>query len=388
MTARGEPPSTPEHTARHALGDVRRHLQRRALKLAGWVLVVYAVLRLIPALEQALHTLQGVSWEWVLALLAFEVLSEAGFVFAWSAIVDPEKVLGRGGAGRRIDEHVAWTQLGGGLLLPGGSWGGMGVGSVILHRFGMPTEVIAERQFNLSFLNTGIDAIALVIFGVGLATGILAGEGNLLLTLLPAALAATGIGCALLLAPRADVWANRLEARHGKIAGAITTLAAAVRDTKRLLFHRGAWATVLGVVAYLGFDVAILWCAFLAVHANPVAGFPIVLMAYIIGTLGGSIPLPAAAGTIGGMAGMLILIGRPATGRSPQCSCTRRSGCSSRSSAVRSPTPSFAAVSGRYCRRPRRSRDPASGNDCPQGGRRARTPVERVMRAFPSTCSG
>jgi uncharacterized membrane protein YbhN (UPF0104 family) len=61
------------------------------------------------------------------------------------------------------------------------------------------------------------------------------------------------------------------------------------------------------MVAYLGFDVAILWSAFLAVHANPVPGFPIVLMAYIIGALGGSIPLPAAAGTIGGMAGMLIL---------------------------------------------------------------------------------
>jgi uncharacterized membrane protein YbhN (UPF0104 family) len=301
--------STQEHHARRALADVRRHLQRRALKLAGWLLVVYAVLKLIPALEQALRTLEHASWKWVLALLALEVLSETGFVFAWSAIVDPENVLGRDGAGRRIDEHVAWTQLGGGLLLPGGSWGGMGLGSVILHRFGMPTKQIAERQFNLSFLNTGIDALALVIYGVGLATGFLAGEGNLLLTLLPATLAGAGIMCVLLIVPRADSWANRLEAKHAKIASAITTLADAVQDTERLLFHRGAWTTVLGVMAYLGFDVAILWCAFLAVHANPVPGFPIVLMAYIIGALGGSIPLPAAAGTIGGMAGMLILYG-------------------------------------------------------------------------------
>ena len=49
----------------------------------------------------------------------------------------------------------------------------------------------------------------------------------------------------------------------------------------------------------------VLWCAFLAVHANPVPGFPIVIMAYIIGALGGSLPLPASAGTIGGIAGML-----------------------------------------------------------------------------------
>jgi len=64
---------------------------------------------------------------------------------------------------------------------------------------------------------------------------------------------------------------------------------------------------LLGVVAYLGFDVLVLWSAFLAVHAHPLPGFPVVVMAYIIGALGGSLPLPAAVGTIGGIAGTLIL---------------------------------------------------------------------------------
>jgi uncharacterized membrane protein YbhN (UPF0104 family) len=114
---------------------------------------------------------------------------------------------------------------------------------------------------------------------------------------------------ALLIASRAGAWAGRLQAKHGKIASAMMTLAAAVQDTERLLFHRGARTTVLGVMAYLGFDVLMLWCAFHAVHADPIPAFPIVIMAYIIGALGGSIPLPAAAGTIGGMAGMLIVYG-------------------------------------------------------------------------------
>jgi uncharacterized membrane protein YbhN (UPF0104 family) len=305
----GVEPSTRADHARHALAEVRSHLKRRALELVGFLLVVYAVLKLIPSLEQALHTLEHASWIWVLALLALEVLSEAGYVFAWGQVVDPQNVLARDGRGRRMDEHVAWAQLGGGLLLPGGSWGGMGLGGVILHRFGMPTKQIAERQLNLSFLNTGIDALALVVFGLGLATGIFAGENKLLLTLLPAAIAGAGIIAAALIAPHAGAGAKRLEAKHGKIASAITTLAAAVEDTKRLLFRRGAWTSVLGVVSYLVFDVLVLWCAFHAVHANPVPGFPIVIMAYIIGALGGSLPLPAAAGTIGGMAGMLILYG-------------------------------------------------------------------------------
>jgi uncharacterized membrane protein YbhN (UPF0104 family) len=185
----------------------------------------------------------------------------------------------------------------------------MGLGGVILHRFGMPTKQIAERQLSLSFLNTGIDALALVVFGLGLAAGIFAGESNLLLTLLPAAIAGAGITAAVVFAPRAGAAANRLQDNHQKIATAISTAAAAVEDTKRLVFRHHAWIPLLGVVSYLMFDVLVLWCAFLAVHASPVPGFAVVIMAYIIGALGGSLPLPAAAGTIGGIAGMLIVYG-------------------------------------------------------------------------------
>jgi hypothetical protein len=65
-------------------------------------------------------------------------------------------------SGWRMDQRVAWAQLGGGLLIPGGSLGGMGVKAWFLHRFGMPPKLIAERQFNLGFLNTAVDAIALI----------------------------------------------------------------------------------------------------------------------------------------------------------------------------------------------------------------------------------
>jgi uncharacterized membrane protein YbhN (UPF0104 family) len=298
-----------EHHARRALSNAQHHLLRSAARLAGYLAVVYVVLKLIPTLRQALHSLEHVSWAWVLGALALEVLSELGFVAAWRAIIDPQQVLARDGHGRRTDDDVAWVQLGGGLLLPGGAWGGVGVGAFILHRFGMPNKLIAEREFNLSFLNTAVDALALIVAGVGLATGIFAGEHHLLLTALPAALAAAGIAFALLIAHRTSRHAARLQAKHPKIASAIATLADAVDDTERLLVHRGAWTSVLGMLAYLGFDVLVLWSAFLAIHAHPAPGFAVVVMAYIIGALGGSIPLPAGAGTVGGIAGMLILYG-------------------------------------------------------------------------------
>ena len=314
MTVEGSLPATLDGSvqgrhARRALTDVKRHLQKSALKLVGYLVAAYVVLKLIPTLKQALHSLEHVSWEWALGAIALEVLSELGFVLAWGAIVDPEKLLDHEGSGQRTDDDVAWAQLAGGLLLPGGAWGGVGIGALILHRLGVPTKEIAEREFNLSFLNTAVDALALIVFGVGLASGILAGEPHLLLTVVPAAVAATGIAVALLLAHRAGSYAAGLQAKHPKIANTLTTLANAVDDTKRLLVHRGSWKSVVGVLAYLGFDVFVLWTAFLAIHAHPVPGFAIVIMAYIIGALGGSIPLPASIGTVGGMAGMLILYG-------------------------------------------------------------------------------
>ncbi len=293
----------------HALSDVKDHLRKSALKLVGYLVVAYLILRLIPTLNEALHSLKRVSWEWIVGAILLEVISETGFVLAWREIVDPDRVLDADGRGWRMDQRVAWAQLGGGLVVPGGSLGGMGVGGWILHRFGMTTKVIAERQFNLSFLNTAVDALALIVVGVGLAAGIFAGEDNLLLTLLPAALAAGGVALALVIAGRAKRRGDPAQAKHPKVARTISTLADAVNDTKRLVTSRASLVTVLGAVAYLGFDLLILFLALHAVHAQPAPTFAVVLMAYIIGALGGSIPLPASVGTIGGIAGMLIVYG-------------------------------------------------------------------------------
>ena len=298
-----------EHDARRALRDGERRLKTSALKLVLYLVVAYLVVKLIPALKQTLYSLEHISWGWVVGLIALELVSELGFVLAWGAIIDPQKVLGGGQGGRRMDDDVAWAQLGGGLLLPGGAWGGVGLGVWIMHRFGMSTEVITEREFNLSFLNTAIDALALILFGIPLALGIFAGGHSLLLTVLPAAVAVTGIAGVWLIAHRAARHAEQLRDAHPKIARTITTVANAVQDTERLLFHRGSWRSVLGVLAYFMCDVAVLWLAFFAIHAGSVPGFAVVLMAYVIGALGGSIPLPASIGTVGGIAGMLILYG-------------------------------------------------------------------------------
>ncbi len=86
------------HRTRHALSDVKGHLRKSALKLLGYLLVAYLILRLIPTLNEALHSLKQVSWEWIAGAIVLEFLSETGFVIAWRRIVDPDRVLEPTGA--------------------------------------------------------------------------------------------------------------------------------------------------------------------------------------------------------------------------------------------------------------------------------------------------
>jgi Lysylphosphatidylglycerol synthase TM region len=300
---------TQAHRTRLALSYAKPHLQRSALRLAAYLLIAYLVLKLIPALENAFNNLEHASWPWLFGALALETISEMGFVVSWGAIVDPDSLLTADGRGQRMDTRVAWAQLGGGTLVPGGSYGGLGVGAWFLHRLGMPSKLVAEREFNLSFLNTAVDALALIVFGLALASGVLTGPRDLLLTLLPAAVAAAAITAAVLIAHRAATHVERKPVKHARIAVAVATLARAVEDTRRLLFHRGSYTAVLGAFVYLVFDLLVLWSAFIAIHAHPLPSFAVVVMAYIIGALGSSIPLPAGIGTIGGIVGAFILYG-------------------------------------------------------------------------------
>jgi uncharacterized membrane protein YbhN (UPF0104 family) len=290
-------PHAVSHHTVAALRSARGHLRKFALRLLVFGVLAFLLLRLVPSLAQALDNLGRVSWLWLLAALVLETLSEIGYVVAWRQIVDPERVLEQEGRGRWLDTRLAWAQLGGGLLVPAGSFSGVGASAVLLHRCGLPLKTVTEREFNLSFLNTAIDALALIAFGVLLGLGIFAGKNDVKLTILPAVVAGAALVAAIVIAHSADHVAAKLEGRHPRIAAGIGTVARAVEDTDALVLRRGDWRSLFGAVAYLFFDVLVLWTAFFALHAHNVPAFaPVLMMAYIIGALGGSLPLPLPLG--------------------------------------------------------------------------------------------
>ena len=123
------------------LHEARKLLTRRVLKLIAFVVFAYLILQLVPGLEKALKDLKGVTWQWIGGAVAIETLSETGYVVSWRGILDPDNRLREiEGGSRHLAAETAWSKLGGGMLVPGGTLGSMGVGSWMLHRLGMSMD--------------------------------------------------------------------------------------------------------------------------------------------------------------------------------------------------------------------------------------------------------
>jgi uncharacterized protein (TIRG00374 family) len=83
-----------------------------------------------------------------------------------------------------------------------------------------------------------------------------------------------------------------------------------VRDAGRAL-RRGDPLIIGGSLGYWIFDNAVLWATFHAFGDSP--EISIVLMGYLIGQLGGLLPIPGGIGGIdGGLIGTMIVYGIPA----------------------------------------------------------------------------
>jgi uncharacterized protein (TIRG00374 family) len=77
------------------------------------------------------------------------------------------------------------------------------------------------------------------------------------------------------------------------------------------ILRSGNRRVLAGSVGYWAFDNAVLWATFHAFGISP--PLTVVLMGYLIGQLGGLLPIPGGIGGIdGGLIGTLIVYGAPA----------------------------------------------------------------------------
>ena len=145
-----------------------------------------------------------------------------------------------------------------------------------------------------------------------MALGLVGPDLSLWLTAVPAAGALLVIA-AVLVVPRLGVGdpvppdAGRT---HRAMRAVRKALVGGTREAVQLVRSRNL-LVIAGALGYWAWDNAVLWATFQAFDVSP--PITVILMGYLIGQLGGLLPLPGGLGGIdGGLIGTLIVFGVPA----------------------------------------------------------------------------
>ncbi len=284
----------------------RRRLRSRLLFALAILLAVVAVITLLPGLGNLRSLLSHAKPEWLLLGVVLKLLSGLGYVAVFRMIFCRRMSW-------RVSTQVGMSELGANALFPTGGAGGLALGAWALKRGGMASEEIGRRTVSFFLLTSVPNVLGVIVLGFALAVGILRGEGNLLLTAVPAGVAVLAVLATLLagriagrLGARARAGSSSELSRRGAAVGkTLTAVADGVRESLALL-REGNLVLIAGLLAYLLFDVAILWAGFRALGASP--PLALLALAYLIGELGGLIPVPGGIGGIdAGLVGTLLL---------------------------------------------------------------------------------
>ena len=238
---------------------------------------------------------------WLAAALAFKIISFGGYTVLFRSV-------GLDGGSRlnlRVSLHIALAGHAATRLLASAGAGGVALTAWAMRRSGMERRDVAARMVTFLVLLYSIYMVALVVGGLGLATGILPGGGSLALTLVPAAFGAAVIAIVLVaqrLRPRTGVASTRL----GRARDALVPVGEGVREARRLA--RTGNPGLLGALVWWAGDIAVLAACFAAFGATPALG--ILVFAYFVGMLANTLPLPGGIGGVdGGMVAALAAFG-------------------------------------------------------------------------------
>jgi len=280
-----------------------RRLRNGLISLAIFCGLVVALLLAVPGLRSAADTMADANPAWIAAGIVLELLSCASYVVLF------ELVFAR--LHRRVASRLSLSELAINSVVSAGGLGGLALGAWVLRSGGAPVKRIAERTLVLYLLTSVVNVGAVAVLGILMGLGVLSGSTNPLLTFLPAGAAIAVIAGTLLLAAWARGAARRAQLKERRWALLAAVLSEAV-EVVLLMFRQHDWR-LLGAVFYWLFDNLVLLVAFYAYGHTPAVGA--VLMAYLVGMLANSIPIPGGLGVVeGGIWAMLIAYGeRPAS---------------------------------------------------------------------------
>ena len=196
--------------------------------------------------------------------------------------------------------------------MPASGAGGLALGAWILSQGGMPAERIARRSVAFFIIKSSVNFVAVAVLGTVMALGLVGPDLSPWLTVVPA-VGATLVIAAVLVVPRLGVGAP-VPADAGRTRRALRAVRKALVDGTREaveIVRSRNLLVITGAVGYWAWDNAVLWATFHAFDYSP--PITVILMGYLIGQLGGLLPIPGGLGGIdGGLIGTLIVYGTPA----------------------------------------------------------------------------
>ena len=280
-----------------------RALRTSIISLAVFFGIVAALLLAVPDLRSALDHLSDADPSLIGAAVVLELLSCVGYAVLFGLIF--------GMLDRSLRSRLSLSELAVNSVVSVSGLAGIALGAWVLRSKGVSVDRIARRSVLIFLLTSAVNVVAVVVIGVPMWLGLLPGSRRALLTLLPAAAALATILSTLLLAR----WAGRAASRRGSDGArrtvALKALSDGVGDALKLIGEHDA--RLLGAVAYWLLDNVALYACLAAFGNAP--SFWVVAMAYLVGMLANSIPIPGGLLAVeGGLVGMLLLFGvRPAS---------------------------------------------------------------------------
>ncbi|HXN38257.1 MAG TPA: YbhN family protein [Solirubrobacteraceae bacterium] len=286
-----------------AIESQSRRLRNSIVSLAVFFVLLVGLLAGVPGLRSAAERITDAKPAWVVAGVACEVLSCVGYMVLFDLVFSK--------IGRRLGSRLSLAELAMNSVVSISGLAGIALGAWVLRSKGFSMERIAKRSVLIFVLTSAVNVAAVFLIGVPMWLGLLPGSRRALITLVPAIAALATIAGTLALAAWAGRAASRQRLEKGRAGVAVTALSGGVADALRLI--RGHDWRLLGAVAYWLLDNLVLYACVASFGHGP--SFWAVAMAYLVGMLANSLPIPGGFVVVeGGLVGMLLLFGlRPAS---------------------------------------------------------------------------
>ena len=278
---------------------------------------IYVLLPKLIGLEDAVEKMGEGEWQWFAVAVGFNVLAFGAYVALFRGVIGENLV------------HLDWREsyqitmagLAASRVLSAGGAGGVVLSYWALRKAGMRRSQAAERMVAFLVLLYAFYVLAVIVFGVLLETGVLAGPNPVSMTIVPAAIAG-GVAIVFLLimlipgdlerrlSLEGTNWASRTALKLSQVPATIST-------GTRLAFGfarepRKGGLAVLGASGFWAANIGILWATFMAFGVALPIG--VLVMGFFVGMAANLAPDPAGVGAVdGGLIGAFVIFGESAS---------------------------------------------------------------------------